>query len=177
MFLPFFIPPEFSNSHSTGPSQGPSLPWLSRACALLNLLVWSAGAGFGDAAVAAREVFSAEPRLCPPARVPFSGSRVAGPSSAAAICVAPLWPRLRPRSTLRLPGLRRSCQRVPAANDLPSSGRQESPARLMGGSLGGANAGSPLSVGDTRPKDKKNLKHRKRGKRWKRVTHAGPQSP
>lgn len=77
---------------------------LSRACAMLSPPVERAGTGFGGAAGTFREVFPCRTPIWVSSTGPFSGSRVAEPSSAAETGVTLLCSGLRPWFTLSHPG-------------------------------------------------------------------------
>lgn len=155
----FFFLLEFSNLHRWGPSWSRSPPMLSRACAVLSPPVERARTGFGGAAGTSREFFSGRTPILVSSTGPFSGSPVAGPSSAAEIGVALLCSGLRPCSTLQLPG-------AEARTTCLTAGSQES-ATQLGRVSGGVDEGSLLQWGDTRPKDGNNLKHQKGEKGWR----------
>lgn len=101
---PFFFLLKFSNLHPWGPSRYQSPPMLSRACAMLSPPVEPAGTEFGGAAGTSREVFPCRTPVWVSSTGPFSGSRVAEPSSAAEIGVTLLCSGLRPFFQPQPPG-------------------------------------------------------------------------
>lgn len=133
---PFFFLLKFSNLHPWGPSRYQSPPMLSRACAMLSPPVEPAGTGFGGAAGTSREVFPCRTPVWLSSTGPFSGSRVAEPSSAAEMGVTLLCSGLRPFFHPQPP-------RPGRANNLPGGGSQKS-ATQLGRVAGGVDAGYPL---------------------------------